>query len=791
MPSSQNILVIAEKPSVAANLANWLAKHGKSVGFNIGSGQQDKKKTYTTIGDVNVTFCVGHVLEMKMPEDYSAELRRWRLADLPIIPGRFELKIKPSTEAQVRAIDHLLKTATRVIHAGDPDDEGQLLVSEVLEFFDYTGPVDRLWLNAIDDASIAKAFAAMRPDAEYRGYYESAKARSTADWLVGINFTRATTVVGRQRGAQTVLSVGRVQTPTLGLIVRREREIQNFKPAKYFVPWLTLASNPDFRADWRAPKDDDRLDDQGRLADGAAVEKIMAAAKSAGEAVVKKYAAEKKSEPAPLSFSLARLQMHMSSKYGMGAKEVLDVAQRLYEKKKISSYPRTDCEYLIESQHSEAKAILSSLVGFDATIDKAIAKANPDFRSYAWNSSKATAHHGIIPLRITGSMPSLDAQERRVFAEIVKRYCLQFWPVAQYMAISIEVGAGGETYGVSGRAYINKGWRLAFSGDETEDAAEADEAEPGSSEAALPELVVGDTLKIKAVGSKDGTTRPPSRYTEGTLIEAMKNAHRFVSSDKLKKILKEQTGIGTEATRASIITNLKDKGYIKAIKKNIAPTELGEKLFDALPAMLTTVDLTAFWQQEMDEMRQGKGEHQAFVAKQSEMVKKMLPAICQSVEKSTFGEVKPRMEEKETVQCCPSCGGKLRHLNGRYGWLFACQTEECKEIFKDVDGNPVKSRRAEDSGHKCPACKKAGLLAMDGKNGKYLKCANEKCAQTFNVNPDGSPEKYYACPACKKGHLSKRTGAKGAFWGCSNFKNGCRHTAEDDNGAPAEKKVAT
>lgn len=782
--SSPEIVVIAEKSSVAKTLIGWLEANGRSVGLPV--GKAERKQTYTVLGNVAVTNCVGHVFELKMPEDYNPAFEKWKFSDLPIIPEKFQLKMKASTEAQARAIGFLLKTAKLVIHAGDPDAEGQLLVSEALDFFGYTGPVKRLWLNAMDDTSVANAFASMKPDAEYRGYYESAKARSESDWLVGINFTRAATIVGRKRGATSVLSAGRVQTPTLGLIVRREREIRNFKQSKYFVPWIQLASSPDFKAEWKISKDDDRLDEHGRLSDIKIADQIVSATRAAGTATVKKYSADKKNESAPLPFSLATLQMHMSAKFGMGAQEVLDVAQSLYEKK-IASYPRTDCEYLIESQHSEAKGILNSLVGLDSAIDRAISKANPDFRSHAWNSSKATAHHGIIPLRISGGLPSLSPVERKLFCEIVKRYCLQFWPLAQYLAVSIELEAANETFSASGRAYTNKGWRLAFAAEESRDEDEdAAAASSGDAEANLPVLQKGDALTIKQADKKDAATRPPSRYTEGSLIEAMKNAHRFVTNEKLKKVLKDQAGIGTEATRASIINNLKDRGYIKAVKKNVVPTELGEKLFDALPAMLTTVDLTAYWQQEMDDMRQGKGEHTSFVAKQAEMVAKMIPLIAQSVENVTFGEIKKPMEERETKHTCLACGGALRHLNGKYGWFFACKDEACKKLFKDVDGAPVESKKAVESEHKCPACKKSKLFIYDGKNGKYFRCGNEKCGSTLSAMPDGSPQAYHPCPRCKKGNLQSRKGSKGVFWGCSNYKNGCRHTAEDNNSSPAE-----
>lgn len=763
-------LIIAEKPSVGKEIASWIERHGK-----FGGGKATQDKTCIRIGSTVVSWCFGHVLEMKMPEEYNEAYARWRMEHLPIVPAQFEFKIKKGAAEQVRALGAFLRQAKEVIHAGDPDDEGQMLVSEVIDHFNYKGPVRRLWLNAIDDASITKAMNSLRPDSEFKGYYESALARSKADWLVGMNFSRACSIVGRARGATSALSVGRVQTPTLAMIVRREQEIRNFRPKDFFTPWLDLDASPGFRAKWKAGADDDRVDEDGKLLDPALAQTIVDRCKSAGRATVGRFTSEKKSESAALPFSLASLQIFMSSKHGMGVQQTLDIAQSLYEKK-LTTYPRTDCEYLIESQHSEAAGILASLQGIDAGIDRAIAGANPTLKSRAWDSAKATAHHGIIPLA-RSSRVSLSPDELKVYLEIVKRFCLQFWPAAQYLAVSITLECAGEQFCASGRSYTSLGWRSAFVEPKNEDE-EGDDAIID-----LPQLVNGQVLAIQGGGLDKGTTRAPSRYTEGTLVEAMKAAHKLVTNEKLKKILKEKTGIGTEATRAAIIENLIGKKYIERKKKHLVPTAIAERLIDALPKTLSSVDLTAWWQQKMDDMREGRAAHEPFVVEQIEMIRKVLPSIEPSFSKTVFGEIRKAVKTRETTEKCPVCSSALRNVEGKYGWFFACSNDACKKLFRDVNGKPVARDEGKKTGHACQACNKGDLVLKQSQHGPYYQCSHDKCRKFFN-QIDGAPEPYVPCPKCKKGHMSRRKGKDGFFWGCTEYRNGCRSTAPDKDGRP-------
>lgn len=759
---------------MARDIASWIARNNA-----FGGGALKKDRTCIRIGSgVVVSWCFGHLLEQAPPEKYNPAFKSWRLSDLPIIPNEFLLTPRADAADQLRALGALIKEADEIIHAGDAGDEGQLLVSEVIDYFKSTKPVRRLWLKGLNDPSIEAGMNNLRPDAEYRGYYESALARSRADWIVGINMTRACTILGRRRGSEGVLSVGRVQTPTLALIVKRELEIRNFKAKDYYTPWVSIASEPGFSAKWATDETDDRVDDEGYLLSKEVAEKIVSGARQSGHAVVEEYTASKRTESQPLPFSLSALQTLMDARFGLSAQQTLDIAQSLYEKK-VTSYPRTDSDYLLESQHAEAPGVLASLQGLDPKVDLAISGAKLSIRSKAWNDEKVSDHHAIIPLQRSGSA-SLSRDEERVYLEIIKRYCLQFWPAAEFLDTRIELSCDNERYRVRGKTYIGMGWRAAFDGEADDDEAE----DKKESVSRLPQLKKGDRLQVAEAGYESSKTSPPKRYTEGTLLTAMKTVHRLITNEKLKRILKEQTGIGTEATRASIIETLFARKYIAKKGKALAPTKIGELLICALPSSITAPDLTAYWQQKMNGMREGEGTHEPFLDEQSTWLRKLLPQTPEWFERVTFGEIKPQVEIKETDISCPSCGKhSLRHVNGRYGWFFGCPGEECKARFKDVDGKPVKTEPPKMTGKTCPACKKGELSERTGPHGAYYHCEHKTCGKNFSAAA-GVPTTVHACPKCKKGMMRQIEGRNGPFWGCSEYRNGCRFTAEDADGKP-------
>ncbi|MCY0872509.1 MAG: DNA topoisomerase, partial [Acidithiobacillus caldus] len=424
-------LFIAEKPSLGKGIAKYLPG-----GSSSGNG-------YVQCGQDVVTWCFGHVFEQVEPDYYLPDdvplaksgKKKWRFEDLPIFPEQWKLEAKDDARAQIQVIRGLLKKADLVVNAGDPDREGQLLVDEVMEELGWKGPTQRIWLAALDEQSVKKALSSIRDNREYQNLCQAARARSRADWLVGMNLSRAFTLQNRGGG---VLSIGRVQTPTLALIVARDEKIENFRPKDYFVPRIHAG----FWASWELHEDFPGVDGEGYLTDRKAAEALTAKARAEGRAVVQEYESKEKQQSAPPGFSLAELQKVCSAKLGMSAQQVLDAAQALYETHKCATYPRTDCRYLPEEQFGEASRVLSGLarLGFGDIVQH----ADTTRKSSIWNTGKVTAHHAIIP---TGSMEGRpEGATAKVYEIIVRSYLAQFYPPYVYRAIKSVLACAGETW---------------------------------------------------------------------------------------------------------------------------------------------------------------------------------------------------------------------------------------------------------------------------------------------------------------------------------------------------------
>ena len=422
-------LFIAEKPSLGEAIAQCLSgRYQKHRGC--------KGPTHITVGDDVVSWCFGHIYEMLAPEDYNPAWSRWSLASLPLVPCQWGLKPKREAKEQIRVIKNLIAQCSVIIHAGDPDREGQLLIDEVLEELHNKKPVLRLWLSATDEKSVKKALAGLKDNREFRPLRDSAEARSWGDWLVGMNATRKMTLLGQKARVQGVLSVGRVQTPTLAMIVTRDKAIEDFKEKDFYnVVADVAAEDAQFIARW-IPAKDVAFDEAGRLVDKSVAEAICAKIKGK-RAMVKKSESRQKSESQPLAYSLDKLQMDGNKICGLTAQETLSTAQQLYEAKLIS-YPRSDSGYLPESQFADAKEILGKL---SERYHKEVAAADPALRSPTWNDKKVTAHHGIIP---TGVVADLEGKKADLFDLIVRRYLAQFYPTYRFQESEIELCVAGE-----------------------------------------------------------------------------------------------------------------------------------------------------------------------------------------------------------------------------------------------------------------------------------------------------------------------------------------------------------
>lgn len=614
-------LFIAEKPSVAKAIATELGVVSRGNGF------------ITCKQDTVVTWCFGHLLEQAEPDAYLPDdipktkkgKKVWRLQDLPIFPKTWQMLTKGDAGAkkQLSAIGKLLKTASSVVNAGDPDREGQLLVDEVLEHFHNRKPVERFWVSAVDPASIRKGLNKLLDNRDYAGMRDAARGRSRADWLLGMNLSRAYTLTNNDG----LLAVGRVQTPTLFMVARRDYVVRHFVP----VPYLSISADllhdaTPFTARWKPKADQKGLDEEGKLLidleiGRALVEKLS---QETHGTVTSATTKRRKAYP-PKAYSLADIQIEASKRFGMTAEETLRVCQSLYETHKITSYPRTDCGYLPESQHGDAPAVLAAVAQNYPASAAACAKADPKLKSPTFNDKKITAHHGIVPVANTVKPGALSANEEKLYRLIVRRYIAQFFPVHEFDATEVMIEIGGETFVAKGKVVRVEGWKVLFAKDKAaveakkkkakKEGDESDGADQDEDDAqTLPPLKKGDTPEVKAIKGREDKTKPPSFFTEGTLIAAMENIWRGYDDPKGQAMLKEAGGIGTPATRAAIIAELKRKTYLETEGKFLHCTEVGRNLLKKVSPRIRSAAMTAHFEERLKLVEAGQAPLDAFVS---------------------------------------------------------------------------------------------------------------------------------------------------------------------------------
>lgn len=768
-------LFIAEKPSLGRAIAAELGVTKTTPAFQL-------------CGSDTVTWCFGHILEQYDPQDYDDNLRTWRRRDLPIIPNEWKLRPKKEAYTQLQVINHLLSEASSVVHAGDPDREGQLLVDEVLEHFHYTGPVQRIWLASLDSRSIQKALSTLKDNSNYANLRDAARARSQADWLIGMNASRAMTIFGRETGhTDRVLSLGRVQTPTLALVVQRDREIKAFVPVDYLILQASLQNDAgSFSATFKPSDTQTGLDSEGRLVDASIAQGIVDSVRGQ-TGIITSVTREKKKKPVPLPHCLSSLQKAASSKFGMTAQQVLDTAQSLYEKK-LTTYPRTDCRYLPEEQFSDASRLITALSGVSG-LEAMTAKADSALRGPVWDTKKITAHHAIIP---TGEKPqSLTAQETNLYLMIAVQYFLQFYPPMSYEAQKIVVSINDTTWEARGRLILEPGW-TGVAAEEDED---AKKKEP---EQSLPPVSSDTPVTCTDVAPLKKRSTPPSRFSEGSLIEAMANIHKFVSDASAKATLKENEGLGTEATRASIIETLKGRKYIEPSGKSLVSTPLGQSLIDMTPGVLKDPVMTAQWEQRLEQIARGELTLDAFMQDQIAI----LPTLLNSV-------LSLPVTLLPTACPCPKCGRAMRKREDKkYGGFFwACSDPDCHTFLPDNNGKPGAPReKAVPSEFPCPVCNQP-LYRKEKEGNTYWACYNrEGHANGENVflpDDNGKPGKpkpraprivtEFVCPVCGKPLLLKTgTSKTGKVWerfDCSGFPS-CKASFWGSNGKPDFDKRA-
>jgi len=597
-------LFIAEKPSLARAIIDVLPKpHKKHDGY-IEAGN----------GDV-VTWCIGHLLEQAPPEDYDPIYKKWTIEHLPIVPNQWKLKPKVKTRKQLTVIKKLIKQATTIVNGGDSDREGQILVDEAIS---YSGASKskinnalRCLINDMNFAAVTKSVNNLKPNKDFLPLAVSALARARADWLYGLNMTRLCTLQGQKSGYQGVLSIGRVQTPILGLVVKRDIEIENFvsKPFYEVIAHIRTTSGENYQGKWKPSKAcEPYMDDENRILSKKLAENVVNRITDQ-QAKINNVSQDKKQQVAPLPFSLSGLQIAAAKAFGMNAKQVLDTCQDLYEKHKLITYPRSDCQYLPTEHLNDVPAVTASISSVSNKLAGMLKKADLKKKSRAWNDKKVSAHHAIIPTAKNRPTGALSTDEGKLYEMIARQYIAQFYPNFEYMDKQIDTIIDGGLFISKQKDIINNGWKDLFT-----TANKSQKAASEFSRIKLPNLTVGDTVHCLHGELLEKNTSPPKHFTDATILGALTGIARYVTNAEIKQLLRDTDGLGTEATRAGIIELLFKRQFLIRKGKEIHATQVGRKLITSLPAQISQPDMTALWESQLESINLQSLNYQTFIS---------------------------------------------------------------------------------------------------------------------------------------------------------------------------------
>lgn len=693
-------LYICEKPSQAEDLAAVLGATKKGSGY-LHNGS-----------DKTITWAYGHLLDMFMPDDYDERYKAWSLDTLPIAPDRWKNKVSSAgyKQRQYNTVIGLLKKASKVYISTDYDREGEAIARSLLDRAQYNGPISRVCLTALDEASIRKALSNIRDGKDTIYLYYAALARQRADWLIGMNLSRLYTVLTKKTGINTTLHIGRVLTPTVALVCQRDQEIQNFKPSPFWMLDIGVSvQNGQFIATWVPPEE--CSDESGRCINKAFAEQVAAQVKGAA-AVISKAETKVGTESAPLPFDLTSLQQYASRRWGYTAQQVLDAAQSLYETHKATTYPRTDSRYLPVSQRADIHNTLQSLILSDQNVSGLVAGADPNRASRAFNDKKVTAHHAIIPTPTRTDISAMSEIELNLYDAIRRFYIAQFYSPFEFNRTNIEVTSGNHLFTAKGKTPLKQGWKVIFNSDSEsspEDEADKNSDAPREQEK-LPQVNQGEPAQILGSQLADKMTRPPARFTEATLLGAMENIARYITEEKFRQILKETAGLGTPATRADTIQGAVDRGYFKRQKNIITATEKAHALVAVLPSAVKSAGMTAAWEQELEKIAAGEGNMSVFMTQITQWVANLVEQL--KANSGTLTQKGGILDQAFAATAPPThdcfvCGGQTRRIKGSKGFFWGCQNPDCKKTFQDNRGKPVDPAKAKEppkNAPKCPEC---------------------------------------------------------------------------------------
>lgn len=634
-------LVLTEKPSVAKDIARVLGCKRSGNGCIVG----DK---------YIVTWALGHLVTLADPEAYDDKYKSWRMEDLPMLPGRMKLVVIGQTSKQFKAVSSLLSSAevSDIVIATDAGREGELVARWIIQKANCRKPMRRLWISSQTDKAIKEGFASLKPSSQYDNLYRSAQCRAEADWLVGLNVTRALTC---KHNAQ--LSAGRVQTPTLAMIVRREEDILRFRPKDYFT---VKADFGEYTALYKDGKG------QARFADAAAAKEVADSVRGK-RGVLSEVKKVYRFKAPPAAYDLTELQRDANKKYGYSAKQTLSLMQSLYETHKLLTYPRTDSRYITKDVAATLPERLRAIaIGPYKDAASAVLHSKPIQTKYIVNDAKVTDHHAIIPTEQYVDLNKLSREERHIYDLVVRRFIAVLSAPFEYDEVQVKITVGRYNFYTKGQSVKSAGWKALYDSSLADD---DDDSEPDLAAQRLPALSQGAAAAVKEVRVCAGKTSPPARYTEATLLTAMENPASQVEDGRLRDALKTAGGLGTPATRADIIEKLFNSFYIERRGREIFPTSKGRQLIGIVPPDLKSAELTAKWEQQLSLIAEGKANDRKFI----EEMRGYASSLVQSVKSST-AEYK---HDNMTREPCPQCGKYLLEVNGKKGKMLVCQDRDC------------------------------------------------------------------------------------------------------------------